>query len=346
MTKVAIVGCGRFAENSHLGPYLKLADKVALVGFVDRDLERARMFAGRAGTGEVYRDISDLPGPGEIEFVDVCVPHRHHVPVGLALLDRGHNVLIEKPMALSTADCDRLIKAADGKGVRLGVGLHTRFDPCWVAMRTFVLAGGAGRAIYAAASFCSNLPAFNDGGGALAPWRASADGGGGALPDLGIYVADILAWTFGDPVLVQAMRSPRSPTDPPNGKRGSEMTALVTAELEGGVVVAMQATWDHPQAKLPPALSSDGIVCRVVCEDGVIVAPDRVLGHPVVFYPAGGGAPVYVEIPNVEPEIAQVVSAAEERREFPVTGREGRRSVAFVEAALDSIAARTGVAPR
>ena len=164
--------------------------------------------------------------------------------------------------------------------------------------------------------------------------------------DLGIYPADFFIWTFGEPVLVQGMRMPDSPSDPDGGRRGSEMTGFVTAEMTGGVVVSIGATWDYPQMKLPPGINDMGLSCRIVCEGGVVVTPDNIQGRPAVFYPAKGRAPVFLDMPKVEPELSQVVSSAERRGEFPVTGREGRRSVAFIQAALDSIATGRAINPR
>jgi len=345
VVKIAIVGCGRFAERHHLRQYSSLADRVQLVAFVDPDQDRTRMFRKAAGSGQAYHDVSELPNPDQIDYVDVCVPHRFHLPVGLALLEAGHNVLLEKPMAPSTAECDELIGAADANRLRLGVGMHTRFHPSWAAVREFIQSGKAGRPLCASGAFNSNLASFHEGGGAVSPWRSSTEGGGGAVLDLGIYLADIFLWTFGDPVLVQAMRVANSPSDPPGGRRGSEMTGVVTAELEAGVIVSFQATWDHPKVKLPPGANGGGMSCTIVCEGGVLLAPDQAQEHPAVFYPSGQKAPVLLEMPEIKPELSQVVSSVENGEEFPVTGREGRRSVAFVEAALDSIATRTGVVP-
>ncbi len=346
MIRVALVGCGRFAERHHLRQYAELRDRVEFVAFVDPERDRACLLRDRANAGEVCREIGELPGPECIDYVDVCVPHRYHHPIGLELLRAGYNVLLEKPLALSTDECDDLIAAAERKGVRLGVGMHTRFSPPWIAVRDFVRAGNAGAPLFASAAFNSNLASFHEGGGAATPWRGLADAGGGALLDLGIYPADFFIWTFGDPVLVQGMRLAHSPSDPDSGRRGSEMTGFVTAEMTGSVVVSIQATWDYPQVKLPPGINDVGLSCRIVCEGGVLVAPDNVEGRPAVFYPGKGRGPVLVDMPEVEPELSQVVSSAEKREEFPITGREGRRSVALIEAALDSIATRRAVSPR
>lgn len=346
MVKIALVGCGSFAQKQHLRQYSALEDRVELVAFVDPDSERASEFRKRVGTGEVCRDISELPGPDGLDYVDVCVPHRFHLPIGLSLLKAGHNVLLEKPMALSTDECDQLIGAADHNHVRLGVGMHTRFNSSWVAVREFVRSGKSGVPLFASAAFNSSLASFHKGGGAATPWRGSAEGGGGALVDLGIYAADFFAWTFGDPLRVQAMRLAKSPSDPAGGQRGSEMTGFITAELKGGVVVSIQATWDYPEAKLPPALDDKGFSCRIVCERGVLLVADHTQGGRPAFYSTESDEPIPLEMPDVEPELSQVVSSAEKRDEFPVSGREGRRSVAFIEAALDSIASGRAVTPR
>ena len=159
-------------------------------------------------------------------------------------------------------------------------------------------------------------------------------------------MADIFVWTFGDPVLVQAMRVPHSPSDPAGGQKGSEMTAVVAAELEGGLVASLRTTWDYPAVDLPPVLEGAGVTCKIVCEGGVLFTPDPASESRAAFYAVGKKEPLLLEMPKVEGELSQVVSSIEHGREFPITGVEGRRSVAFIEAALDSISRRTGVKPR
>lgn len=346
MVRTAIVGCGRFAENGHLRHYLTLGERVQLVGFVDLDESRARAFQEKAGTGEVYTDISQLPDSDCLDYVDVCVPHPYHLPVGLALINAGHNVLVEKPMALSTQECDALLRAARHKRAKLGVGMHMRYSAAWIAARDFVRSGRAGRPLYANGLFHSNIEQFHSGGGAREPWRAAPEAGGGAMMDLGIYLADIFAWIFGDPLKVQAMRVPNSPSDPAGGHRGSEMSVLVMAEMPAGVIASIQTTWDFPQVRLPSQFRMGGVCAQIICEDGVLLTPDPVQDYPVTFYARGKETPERIALPTVEPELTQVVDAMERGDDFPLSGREGRRAVAFAEAALDAIEQGIGIRPR
>src|SRR3990167_8151856 len=131
--KVAVVGVGRFGRH-HTRVYHELPDAV-LVGVYDRDAGRAAEVA-KEYQCRTFERIEDLFG--EVEAASVAVPTEQHADVGERLIEAGIDVLVEKPMARSVAEADRLIATAERHGRILQVGHLERFNPAVAAARTIV----------------------------------------------------------------------------------------------------------------------------------------------------------------------------------------------------------------
>lgn len=126
--RAAVVGVGHLGR--HHARILAAAPGVELAAVVDRDPERAREVAADVGTAAV-RDVLEVDPP--VDGVVVSVPTRDHLRVGLPLLEAGVAVLVEKPIAASTAEADRLIEAAAASGATLAVGHTERHNPAVAA---------------------------------------------------------------------------------------------------------------------------------------------------------------------------------------------------------------------
>ena len=127
--RVAVVGVGHLGQ--HHARLLAAMDDVRLMGIVDTKPGRAAEIGGRFGVAG-FTHIRDLP-LGELDAVTIAVPTESHVEVGLPLLHARLSVLMEKPLASSLAEADRLIAAAQQRGVILAAGHTERFNPAVVA---------------------------------------------------------------------------------------------------------------------------------------------------------------------------------------------------------------------
>ncbi|MDE0125161.1 MAG: Gfo/Idh/MocA family oxidoreductase [Bryobacterales bacterium] len=121
---VAVVGAGRFGQH-HARVYASLPE-ADLVGVVDSDLDRAREIAARHGC-EAYPAAEALPD--SVCAASLAVPTVCHAPVGDPLLNRGVDLLVEKPIAPDLDSADQLIAAAENGGRILQVGHLERFNP-------------------------------------------------------------------------------------------------------------------------------------------------------------------------------------------------------------------------
>ena len=128
--RVAVLGVGDFGCN-HVRVYRGL-EEAELVGIVDEDAERARQVAAEFST-HVLPDAEAILG--RVDAVSLAVPTVEHARLGCWLLERGIDVLVEKPIASSLAEADELIQAARRGGCVLQVGHLERFNPAIEAVQ-------------------------------------------------------------------------------------------------------------------------------------------------------------------------------------------------------------------
>ena len=127
--RIAVVGVGHLGQ--HHARLLAAMDDVRLVGVVDTKPDRAAEIGSKFGvTG--FDHVRNLPLDG-LDAVTVAVPTVSHIDVAGPLLEAGVSVLVEKPLASSLADADRLVEAAVRRGVILAAGHTERFNPAVVA---------------------------------------------------------------------------------------------------------------------------------------------------------------------------------------------------------------------
>ncbi|HVO41153.1 MAG TPA: Gfo/Idh/MocA family oxidoreductase [Aggregatilineales bacterium] len=195
MVEIGIIGAG-FAGSIHARAYAKTPDAhVAVV--VDQDKPRAEALAGEVG-GRAETDIDALLRDSALELVDVAVPTPLHPRFAIRALEAGKHVVIEKPLALTVAECDAILKAGQRSGKFVMVGHVLRFWPEYRAIRTVIQSGKLGHVMVATAHRLSNRPQW-------ASWFHDPQATGGALLDLQIHDVDMLNSLFGRPRRVFAL---------------------------------------------------------------------------------------------------------------------------------------------
>jgi predicted dehydrogenase/nucleoside-diphosphate-sugar epimerase len=194
--RVAVVGCGAMARDFHL-PVLAGHEGFRLVALVDRDRARAAELATVYQARHVFGDISGLT-PDLIDAVVLATPPFHHAPGTIELVGRGLHVLVEKPMALSSADAEAMVRAADKAGVVLAVGHHRRLWASSRLLRALLAEGLLGRPLR-----------FDIEEGGPYGWPLATlsnlrkdQGGGGVLTDIGCHLLDQLLFCLPGPAEV------------------------------------------------------------------------------------------------------------------------------------------------
>ena len=205
----------------------------------------------------VVRDYRALLARSDIDAVDIVVPTHLHTDIGVAALEAGKDVLLEKPMAPTVADCDRLIRAAHQAKRILTVGHELRLSPQWGRAKALIDADELGDPLYALIS----LFRFPYRPGAER-WRYAGEKVGSWILEEPVHFFDLLRWYF------ERAGAPRSVIAFGDG-RGERpgMCANFTAVLrfEGG---AHGVIGEEPSAASRTTSSSSSYVRMVHCAVG------------------------------------------------------------------------------
>jgi predicted dehydrogenase len=142
--KAAVVGAGLIAGKKHIPAFMRHKNKVELVALCDLNQEGARKLASQFGVPRVYSDLGEMIEKEKPDLVDICTPPQTHVKLAVEAMNRGCNVLIEKPMALSVAECDQIVEASKRNGVKVCVGHSDLFYYPFMEAREIVKSGAIG----------------------------------------------------------------------------------------------------------------------------------------------------------------------------------------------------------
>ena len=264
--RLALFGAGGIGVR-----HLALAEEepeCAIVAVAD-PLDAAAAAAGRHGA-RVYRDYRELLARERLDGAIVATPNDSHAKVGIACVERGLPVLVEKPITDTVASGRALLAAAAEHGVPLAVGHHRRFDPAVGIARGAIRAGRIGRLAAVQCLWAMRKhDAYYD-----AEWRRMRPGGGPALINL-IHDVDLLRHLCGDVVRVH--------TEGGSELRGHEVedTVAVTLRFASGAVgtiVASDATpspwgWESGTGE-NPLIPPTGRNCyRFLGTEGALALP-------------------------------------------------------------------------
>ena len=140
--RVGVLGAGYVADY-HLRA-LQLEPDVEIVGIADPDRERARALASRFGVAGAYSNLDEMAAAARPNVIHVLTPPAFHANLAVKALEAGCHVFVEKPMAETAADCERMIEAARRAGRSLSVNHSARMDPIVLEALRRVHAGQLG----------------------------------------------------------------------------------------------------------------------------------------------------------------------------------------------------------
>lgn len=189
---VAIVGPGKVAHTHARG--VLACPRARLVAVAGRDRARAEAFAGQYGA-RAYTDLDALLADPAVQAVILTTPHPAHAEAAVRAAQAGVHALVEKPLAATLADCDRMLAAAAAGGVRLGVISQRRWYEPVQRVRAAIESGRLGRPILCLVSVLGwRGPEYY----AMDAWRGRWDAeGGGVLVNQTSHQLDLLRWLMG-----------------------------------------------------------------------------------------------------------------------------------------------------
>ena len=267
-------------------PGISKAERCEIVAIASRDADLARGVAANLGIPRAHGSYEALLGDPEVDAVYIPLPNHLHAEWTIAAVRAGKHVLCEKPLAMTEADAERMIEAADAAGVRLMEAFMYRHHPSWVAARGLVASGRIGR-LSAIQTWFSY---FNDDAANI---RNIRDYGGGALFDIGCYAVNLSRMLFeGEPTRVAASlrREPGS---------GVDVLTSAILDFDGGVASFTCSTRTETDQRVD-IYGTDG---RISIGIPFNIPPDR---PTQVFVTAGGDPPVapatqVLEFPTADP---------------------------------------------
>ena len=197
--RYALIGCGRIATN-HIKA--AVANKLEIAAVCDIVPEKMPALLAKHGLAndksiKYYEDYINLLDEVKPELVSIATESGVHAEIALACIDRGIHVIIEKPMAMSMADADEIIRRSEEKHVKVSVCHQNRFNVAVQKTRAALEAGRFGRLSHGSIHVRWNRDRnYYD----QAPWRGTWEQDGGCLMNQCIHGIDLLCWMFGGEV--------------------------------------------------------------------------------------------------------------------------------------------------
>lgn len=265
-----------------------------------------------------------------IDVVCICTPSGQHARQAIACAEAGKHVLVEKPMALSLADADAMIIAAEKAGVKLSVALQRRAEPLFKTIRQAITQGDLGELTLASVvlPYYRDMAYYNQ-----ADWRGTwALDGGGVLMNQGIHIIDLLLWFMGDPAEIKAFGGTL------HREIEVEDVAAAAIRFESGALGTISATTTIGGGA-PHRLEIYGTNGAIQIEGEGVVRWDLYDASRQTVQPpaltsgadAGAGAdPRGISADGHAAIIKELMAAIRENRSPAIDGKEGKRSLSAV----------------
>ena len=188
----ALIGCGSIGR-SHAG-WASATQDVVVRGFCDVRDDAAKRFQEQYGGEYSTTDADRVLADPSVDIVSIATFHDSHADLAVAAFNAGKHVFLEKPMAMTTADCLRIYEAMKAAGTKLMINFSIRFSGAALEIKRRL------RPPKVSHGQCMMSRAD------LSAWRWHPEKGGGPLYDAGVHVLDLLCWIHdSDPVEINAV---------------------------------------------------------------------------------------------------------------------------------------------
>lgn len=308
-----LIGCGDIARR-RVAPAFGALPDCELVAVSRAHADRAEAFAREFGAQRWYVDWRQLIEDADISAIYVATPVHLHAAQTIAAAEAGKHVLCEKPMAMSAAECDRMIAACAANDVRLGVAYYRHFYPVVERIKAILRAGEIGRPVLAQMNAFERFdPEPSHPRRWLIEKRLS---GGGPMFDFGCHRIEVLLNLFGRVEEIRGLSGNHL------FEREVEDTASALLQFEGGpqALLAVTHAAREPQDTL-----------HIFGSEGSIHAPVLNAGIASISTAAGDRVETLQPHANVhQPLLDDFAQAVRQGRDPHVNGKIGRE-VAVVE---------------
>lgn len=257
--RFGITGSG-FMGRTHAEAVKRLPNDATLVALWGGS--RAPALAERYGV-TCEQTMESLMQRQDIDAIVISTPHYLHVNEALMAIESGKHVLIEKPMATSVEDCDRILNAAKRQGVTVGIGYQQRFRSNNIRARELIQSGAIGRVLTAQVSMAMNKTAATTAFGGKWEWWNNPESMG-HLINSAPHATDLMRWMLGaDIAHVSALCRTFTPG------LNVEDTTMAMMEFTNGTLFSLFSTNVLPV----PGFAGEDFRFRIVGTSGIIDLP-------------------------------------------------------------------------
>ena len=327
MLNIGVVGCGKIAQVRHIPEYAA-NENCTLVGFFNPKTSRAEDMAAKYG-GKVYQSAEELFADPAIDAVSICAANYAHAELTIKALEAGKHVLCEKPMAVTLADCEAMMAAAEKSGKRLLIAQNQRLAKAHAYAKELIDSGLIGKVITFRTAFGHGGPETWSISPGKDTWffdkkRAAM----GAMADLGIHKTDLIRFLLGqDVVRTTARLCTLDKRGADDELIGVDDNAICIYEMSGGAFGTMTASWTYYGAEDNSTVlyGSKGIM-RIYDDPA----------HSIVVKLADGEEKFY-DVEQIQTNDNQTASGVID--EFAAAVEEGRESILDAAVVINSMKA-------
>jgi predicted dehydrogenase len=312
-----IIGCGDVTEVKS-GPGFQKAEGSALVAVMRRDGEKARDYARRHGVARAYDRADDLIHDAEVDAVYIATPPCSHCDLAFRVAAAGKPCLVEKPMALTHAECLRMVGAFQSRGLPLWVAYYRRSLRRFEIVRDRLHDGAIGRVTSVHVQVTAPLLSGAD----RTNWRIDpAISGAGLFFDLGSHCFDLLDFLVGRIARVSGYSVNTA------GAYSAEDVTVAAFEFDGGVVGS--GVWNFNAAEKSDVITVVGscgeLTTPIFSDTGIIVKSGNLRTVEEVRNP-----------PHVhQPLIQTIVDELRGTGRCPSTGESAARTSSVLDKCVD-----------
>ena len=189
-----VIGAGGIADRRTI-PGMMLANNAELIAVMEINMELAEKSRAKWGCKRAYDSEAALLADPEIDAVYIASPVVLHAKQAMMAADAGKHILIEKPLAMTSEEGQKVVDYCESKGVKIAAGLMMRFGAYVMAMKQAIADGKIGRPVSGFSQFTCWYPDMPGN------WRQSKkNGGGGAMMDMGVHCIDLMQYVTGSKV--------------------------------------------------------------------------------------------------------------------------------------------------
>ena len=247
--RVGIIGCGKIAQVRHIPEYVANPN-VELYGFYDINQTRTEELAKKYG-GKAFASYEELLADETIEAVSVCAANHVHAEITIAALKAGKHVLCEKPMAVTLAECEAMVAAAEESGKYLMIGQNQRLAMAHAKAKELIEQGAIGKVLTFRTIFGHGGPeTWSIDPGSNVWFFDKTKAAMGAMADLGIHKTDMIQYVLGSKIVkTQAVLTTLDKKDATGSLIGVDDNAICIYQMENGIIGTMTASWTYYAAE-------------------------------------------------------------------------------------------------